>query len=317
MIQARAREWETGTQGYLAGDWTSFSFTYEQQSLELSVVHDLRLLNDTGESASDGVTTDPTVTGYVTNDGVAPANVVGLVVELDYNADGLADAATSTDTTGTFVETPTGLVAGPVVVSVRAGEWDGVVGDYVFGDWASITFTLQDAPAVDTGDVPVQALSGRVFLEDYAGATEDAAGLAGWTLFLDGDGDGQLDDGELTTSTDSTGHYSLAGVPAGTYTLLSESRVGYAPLRPSGSAGYTVTVVDGSQLAGLDFALFEYGEVRGHSFADMDGDGTRDQGEPGLPGWTVFVDSNNDGVLNAGEPATWTDEAGDYVLTGV
>ncbi|HAA48796.1 MAG TPA: hypothetical protein DCE43_03705, partial [Planctomycetaceae bacterium] len=46
------------------------------------------------------------------------------------------------------------------------------------------------------------------------------------------------------------------------------------------------------------------GEITGHWFNDIDGDGVQDTGEPGLPNRTVYLDLNNNGMLEAGEPST-------------
>src|SRR5262249_2309014 len=61
----------------------------------------------------------------------------------------------------------------------------------------------------------------------------------------------------------------------------------------------------------------------GTKFNDLNGNGVRNTGEPGLPGWTIeaFVDSNFNGVLdqnefNAGPAGTAvTDANGNYSLT--
>ncbi len=43
----------------------------------------------------------------------------------------------------------------------------------------------------------------------------------------------------------------------------------------------------------------------------------RDPGEERLQGWTLFLDLNRDGELNAGEPQQITDTNGDYSFTGL
>src|SRR5262249_4334757 len=48
----------------------------------------------------------------------------------------------------------------------------------------------------------------------------------------------------------------------------------------------------------------DLGTVTGTKFNDLDGDGVRDPGEPGLQGWTIYVDLNNNGTLDGGEPST-------------
>ncbi|MCS7033605.1 MAG: S8 family serine peptidase [Phycisphaerae bacterium] len=52
--------------------------------------------------------------------------------------------------------------------------------------------------------------------------------------------------------------------------------------------------------------------VSGTLYGDYDGDGVRDPGEPGLAGWTVFVDLNNNGSPNTGEPQVITGSGGLY-----
>ena len=38
----------------------------------------------------------------------------------------------------------------------------------------------------------------------------------------------------------------------------------------------------------------------GMKFEDLDADGVKDAGEPGLGGWTIYIDYNDDGVLDDG-----------------
>jgi len=42
------------------------------------------------------------------------------------------------------------------------------------------------------------------------------------------------------------------------------------------------------------------GEIRGVKFHDLNGDGIRDANEPGLEGWTIFLDRDGNGVLDEG-----------------
>jgi hypothetical protein len=45
----------------------------------------------------------------------------------------------------------------------------------------------------------------------------------------------------------------------------------------------------------------------GTKFLDLDADGTRDEGEPGLPGWFIWADYDGDGVRDADESGRGTD----------
>ncbi len=57
--------------------------------------------------------------------------------------------------------------------------------------------------------------------------------------------------------------------------------------------------------------------ISGVKYDDIDGDGTRDAGEPGLPGWTIFIDANDNGLLDAGEASAVTDASGAYLFSGL
>jgi len=78
-----------------------------------------------------------------------------------------------------------------------------------------------------------------------------------------------------------------------------------------------------------EWAVSTYGAttLAGYKFEDTDADGEpREPGELGLRDWTVFVDYNDNGVLDAGEPsavtladdpATPADEEGRYTIYGI
>lgn len=59
------------------------------------------------------------------------------------------------------------------------------------------------------------------------------------------------------------------------------------------------------------------GEIRGLKWNDLDGDSTRDPEEPGLSGWTIYLDRNRNGVLDTGETSATTDSSGNYAFTGL
>ncbi len=69
------------------------------------------------------------------------------------------------------------------------------------------------------------------------------------------------------------------------------------------------------------------GRIAGRFVEDFDLDGYADLGEPGVPGATVFVDTNENGMLDDGEPqaisvvddpaTTTIDESGNYFISGI
>ena len=56
------------------------------------------------------------------------------------------------------------------------------------------------------------------------------------------------------------------------------------------------------------------GEIRGIVWRDLDVDGSRGSNEPGVAGWTVFLDDDHDGQLDSNERSTATDTGGNYAF---
>jgi hypothetical protein len=55
----------------------------------------------------------------------------------------------------------------------------------------------------------------------------------------------------------------------------------------------------------------------GTKFLDLNANGQRDLGEPGIPRFLIWADYDNDGLRDAGEPFTVTDRRGRYVLANI
>jgi hypothetical protein len=57
--------------------------------------------------------------------------------------------------------------------------------------------------------------------------------------------------------------------------------------------------------------------AEGTKFFDLDADGVRDEHDPGIPGFQIWADYNNNGTLDPGEPSTVSDSSGRYVLNDI
>ena len=57
--------------------------------------------------------------------------------------------------------------------------------------------------------------------------------------------------------------------------------------------------------------------IAGRVFQDNNADGTFNGADTGLSGQTVYLDENNNGVLDSGEPSTITDANGNFSFTGL
>ena len=147
--------------------------------------------------------------------------------------------------------------------------------------------------------------------------------LAGWTFWLDTNHTGVQDGGDMTTQTDATGHFRFAGVPAGTYTLGEQLQAGWTQTTPGGGGTYTVTVQSGKGTFPMMFGNRQSGgtttdgKICGSKWHDLNGDSIPDLNEPWLAGWKIFLDSNQNGRWDAGEPSQLTDASGSFEFTGL
>jgi subtilisin-like proprotein convertase family protein len=96
--------------------------------------------------------------------------------------------------------------------------------------------------------------------------------------------------------------------------------VEYAKMLPSSENGtITITVTADDEesaqaLAGLAIRPGTLGSVRGQKWNDLNGDGIKDPGEEGLQGWTIFLDENGNGELDASFQQTVASEDVPQVL---
>jgi hypothetical protein len=97
-------------------------------------------------------------------------------------------------------------------------------------------------------------------------------------------------------------------------TLLSGAafEYGYADGGAAGAAGAAGNTQPADALG-----LGTPGEISGIKWEDRDGDGARDPGEPGIAGWTIYLDTNGNRQLDAGEPSTTTGAGGAYAFSGL
>jgi large repetitive protein len=226
------------------------------------------------------------------------AGTIGDVVFDDANGDGTQDAGeaglggvtvtltrggTAVDATTTAADGSyafTGLPAGTYVVTVTVPT----------GRTATTPSTITVDLAADevdlTADVGLQRTDARI----------------GDLVWDDLDQDGVRDAGEpgrsgatvtltrgattvATTSTDATGAYQFSGLPAGSYTVTVTPPTGTVASTP---AVLAVALAEGQSVTDADVGIAS-GTIGDLVFDDVDGDGVRDAGEPGLAGVTVTV----------------------------
>jgi hypothetical protein len=163
-------------------------------------------------------------------------------------------------------------------------------------------------------------ISGNVFNDSNGNAKRDPneLPLANWTVYVDTNNNGQLDAGERSQLTFPDGSYSFAFTTNQNVIVREVLKPNFKQTLPVNNAARQASVVVSQNKTGQDFGVQGLpGEVDGFKFGDFDGDGVFDPQERGLAGVIIFVDLNNDGRLNALEPAATTDVLGNYKILNV
>jgi len=183
----------------------------------------------------------------------------------------------------------------------------------------------QDIFVYDRG-LEIGTISGTKYEDMDGNGMRDPGvrGLADWTIFLDedddatldwtdGDGDGQWDagEGEQWTTTLSNGTYMFTALTPALYHPAEVQQAGWVQTSPP-AGSHDVTLASGDAVTGVDFGNYQQCHVAGWTFHDLDGNGVKDPGEPVLAGCTVYLDTDDDGVLDAGELYCATGAGGSY-----
>ena len=171
-VKVRAVEWDYQSSSQLNGNWNTLSFTLVENAGP--TVNYLRLVADTGESTTDRVTIDPRITGQLT---VPYGIIYGLTVQIDTNHDGTPEGTTVTDGQGNFSYAPQNVDPGEVTIKARGQNTDSQ-GNAVYGDWATLTFTLVETTTAtvsnlhlvnDTGESSTDNVTGDPTLAGQVG----------------------------------------------------------------------------------------------------------------------------------------------------
>ncbi|CAD5959145.1 SdrD B-like domain-containing protein [Planktothrix agardhii] len=237
----------------------------------------------------------------------------GWTIFADGNANGILDAGEGTAVTGadgryTFGNLPP---ASYTIREVQQAGWTqttpnpGAVG--VTGGTNAI---------INFGNRQFGSISGIKFDDLNSNATFDTGevGLAGWTIFIDANGNGTLEATEPTAVTNATGAYAFANIPPGNYSLREVQQPGWTQTTPNPGP---VNLTGGANITGINFGNNQLGNITGLKFSDNNGNALLDAGEAPLPGWTIFIDANGNGRLEATEAAAVTGADGRYSFANV
>jgi protocatechuate 3,4-dioxygenase beta subunit/uncharacterized protein (DUF2141 family) len=255
--------------------------------------------------------------------------LAGWTVRLDLDGDGDIEKTTVTDASGGYCFEEVGPGTHKLSEVVQNG-WTQTFPNKP-AEHVVTAKSGEDKTDLNFGNFKLMTISGRKFndLNNNGVKEEDEPGLQGWTIFQDqnqdvalnnpASGDGVCDVGatEPCRVTDDKGDYIFAGVGPGVYRIREVLQAGWKQTTPDPS---DLVAVSGRSFQDIDFGNYRTvagGQISGQKFYDLDQDGVKEAREPGLPGFTVFLDTNNNGVLDSGEKSAVTDDDGKYASTGL
>ncbi|MBC7632444.1 SdrD B-like domain-containing protein, partial [Aeromicrobium sp.] len=278
----------------------------------------------------------------INRDGVQDAGepgVPGVNIRVLYlGADGVVGGGddlpffATTDSTGAWsvTQVPDGNLIVSVISGVPVGfspTYDADSGVTSPDQTSALTLTGSDLNQ-DFGFAGTSSIGDTVWLDLNGDGVQgaDEPGLPGFTatvVWFGPDGvKGGGDDVTFTTTTDASGRYLFAGLPAGEFSVSVTAPASTPGLVPTydldgGNDSTTrVTLAAATALTTADFGYIGSGSIGDTVWLDQNGNNSKDAGEPGLVGVTAtLVWVGLDGVLGTSDDVTsttTTDSAGRY-----
>ena len=142
------------------------------------------------------------------------------------------------------------------------------------------------------------------------------AGVPGWDMVLTGTTWFGKPLPARTTTTAADGTYKFERLLPGTYKVSETSRTGWTQTAPA-SGSYTITFpfrAPPTESKNNDFGnRVEAQSISGVKYNDLNGNGARDPGEPGMDGWTINLEQPEGTVIQTKTTAA----DGSYSFTGL
>jgi hypothetical protein len=218
--------------------------------------------------------------------------------------------------TNAFTATAGSRWIGNVLVPTRGIHFGGSAGPttwlgYMWGDHVDIEHGVVTTKPPKKSGVKFEDVDGN-------GARDPGdQGLAGWTIYVDYNDNGQPDPGEPSAVTGAGGFYQIVDITPGTWKVREVQQLGWTCTFPATSDQFGCyhleTFGNGDNITGNDFGnhrVFSPPTKSGTKFKDLNNNGARDQGEPGLGGWTIDLLDTSNQVLQQ----TQTDQNGNYTF---
>jgi len=191
--------------------WTSFDFQLTDPSESAFGIENMRLLFDTGIDSTDRISSIATITGTVSDGHRFGEAVLGQLVEVDRNGDGLADEQVSIDPSGRFYYSPMGLPLGSHAMSFRSRSPKSDLTGFTNSPWQMfdltyVASTLEPLVIDSIGLVNDSGIANDLRSEQgvIAGRLSSPSGIAGSVVLVDRDQDRLADH---TVAVDSQGRF--------------------------------------------------------------------------------------------------------------
>ena len=114
----------------------------------------------------------------------------------------------------------------------------------------------------------------------------------------------------------SIGPEAISGNRVVFYAAFADGTDGIFTATFESQSKHEITLEPGLVIESLDFGRQPLpGRIQGQSFNDINRNGVRDEADEPGRGWTVYLDQNNNGILDPREPSTNTGETGEYEFT--
>jgi serine-aspartate repeat-containing protein C/D/E len=258
-------------------------------------------------------------------------NAIGGLKYEDLNANGQRDAGEPGLSGVTIILRPADGSSQRTATTDASGNFlftDVTPGAYVLTETVPAGFS-QTQPASD--GIPVTLVSGGSSIDNLFGNFHGIlTGTISGLKFLDANGNGVMNAGEgglagvtitlagggltKTAVTGSDGSFSFTGIPFGTYTLSETVPSGFQQTTPPSPGTLPATLDFGHQtVTGLLFGNQALAaSIAGTKFNDLNGNGVRDAGEPGLAGVTIQLRDPAGQIKTA-----TTDASGAFSFTGL
>jgi len=160
-------------------------------------------------------------------------------------------------------------------------------------------------------------ISGLKFNDINANAQLDPGEptLSNWQIYLDLNGNSRLDSNEPNTLTNNQGNYAFVNIPPGNYTVREVQQPNFRRTTPNPGI---INLTPGAVINNVNFGNnFFIGSISGLKFNDLNANGFRDATDPTLGNWQIYIDLNNNGRLESGEPTTFTNGEGNYTFANI